>query len=324
MNEKYDRGKSQVAGEDSRDRNENLGQAVRSDADLAQIVVRVARVVQADAIVCATETGAFAQHIRDLAEQFRFIAATTNRDTYEALIKGGLVAIHLPLRTADKYSQVRHIISVALRSASVAVGDLVVCAIGPALYPAEGDLVVLTDVEPGLEHLPVSDLLKLTDGIRPRVLEAAVAVACKIGRAARRGKRIGAIFILGDSVKALEGAKQLIPNPFQGHDETTRRITNPNIHEALVELSKLDGAFVVRGDGFIQTAGVFLAATDVEVDLPAGLGARHMAAAAVTARTAATAIVVSATDGNVRAFSGGAIALQMDPDVSYDPAIIDG
>ena len=87
---------------------------------------------------------------------------------------------------------------------------------------------------------------------------------------------------------------------------------------ALVELSKLDGAFVLRGDGFIQTAGAFLATFDVEVKIPPGFGARHLAAAAVTKRTAATAIVVSSTDGHVRAFSGGNMVLQLDPNVPYD------
>ena len=98
-------------------------------------------------------------------------------------------------------------------------------------------------------------------------------------------------------------------------------LTNPDIYDALVELSKLDGAFVVRGDGFIQSAGVFLAS--VEIDLPAGLGARHMAAAAVTKRTAATAVVVSATDGNVRVFSAGKLVLHMDPDVAHGPIAIE-
>jgi len=87
---------------------------------------------------------------------------------------------------------------------------------------------------------------------------------------------------------------------------------NPDIRDAIVELSKLDGAFVVRGNGFIQTAGVFLAAFKVDVQLPVGLGARHVAAAAVTPRTAGTGVVVSATDGNVRVFSGGRMVLRMD------------
>jgi len=128
-------------------------------------------------------------------------------------------------------------------------------------------------VQSSIEYLAVSDLLKLTDGIRPTVLEVAVEIACKIGRAARRGTRLGAIFMLGDSIKVLEGCKQLIPNPFRGHDDASRRLTNPDIKSALVELAKLDGAFVVRGDGFIQTAGTFLASTEVDIKLPSGLGA---------------------------------------------------
>jgi DNA integrity scanning protein DisA with diadenylate cyclase activity len=134
---------------------------------------------------------------------------------------------------------------------------------------------------------------------------------------------MGAIFILGDSLNVMKGSRQLVPNPFHGHDDPVRRITNPTIHDALVEFSKLDGAFVVRGDGFIQSAGVFLATLDVETQLPAGLGARHMAAAAVTSHTTATAVVVSATDGNVRAFSDGRLVLQIDPDVPYGPVKID-
>jgi DNA integrity scanning protein DisA with diadenylate cyclase activity len=79
---------------------------------------------------------------------------------------------------------------------------------------------------------------------------------------------------------------------------------------------------VIRGDGYIQSAAVFLATTEVDTDLPSGLGARHIAAASVTARTAATAIVVSATDGNVRAFAKGQLVLQLDPDVPHDPTAV--
>jgi DNA integrity scanning protein DisA with diadenylate cyclase activity len=295
----------------------------RSNAELVRLIIQVAEATQPAAIICVTETGALAQRLYDLLNRFRIIAATTNRDTYEALIQTDLEAIRLPLHAADKYNQVRHAISVALRSTTVSIGDLVACTIGRNVYPREGDLVVLTEVEPSLETIAVSDLLKLTDGIRPTVLEAAVIIAGKIGRAARRGKRIGALFTLGDSVKVLKDSRQLVPNPFYGHDDATRRLTNPDIYDALVELAKLDGAFVVRGDGFIQTAGAFLTAPQGEMDIPIGLGARHATAAAVTKRTMATAVVVSATDGNVRVFSEGKMVLQMDPDVAHGPIAID-
>lgn len=300
-----------------------LNKAAQTDSDLAQMTVQVAQAVQADAILCATETGVFPQRLHRLSNELRIIAAATNEDTFNTLSQTGLDTIRLPVRVADKYKQIRYIISVALRSAKISSGDLIMCAIGRNVYPGEGILIVLTEVEPSVEKLAVSDLIKLTDGIRPTALEAAVAVACKIGRAARRGKRIGTIFTLGDSLKVLEGSRQLVPNPFHGHDDTFRQLTNSDIHEALVELSKLDGAFVVRGDGFIQTAGVFLATAGTQIDLPTGLGARHVAAAAVTRRTAATAIVVSATDGNVRTFSGGKMVLQIDPNVAHGPISLD-
>jgi DNA integrity scanning protein DisA with diadenylate cyclase activity len=297
----------------------NPKKTARTDEDLARMIANVANVAQADAIICATETGLFAKLLHGMSDQIRVIAATTKRDTYNVLKQAGIESILLPLRAIDKYSQVRHVVSVALKSSRVSVGDLIVCALGRDVYQEEGDLVVLTDVEHSVEKLSISDFLKLTDAIQPKVLE--IAIACKIGRATRRGKRLGAIFMLGDSVRALKDSKQLIPNPFQGHDETSRRLTNPDIHDAIVEFSELDGAFVIRGEGLIQTAGTFLTSPKIKISLPTGLGARHVAAAAVTKRTTSTAVVVSATDGNVRVFSGGTKVLHIDPEVPYSPII---
>ena len=291
----------------------------RSDAELAQIVSRVAQATPPDAIVCITKSGTFVKHLVGLVTQTRIIAASAEADTCEQLHKNGIETVRLPLHAAEKYSQVRHVFSVLLRTGAITTGEFVICAVGAGVYPEEGDLIVLADMDPTLEHLPVSALLKLTDGIQPTVLETCVAIASKIGRAAQRGKRVGAIFILGDSLEVIKDTRQLIPNPFQGHEAAVRRLTNPDIHHTLIELAKLDGAFIVRGDGFIQAAAVFLAANATELQLPAGLGTRHTAAAAVTARTKATAIVVSATDGNVRIFSGGKLVMQLDPDVPHGP-----
>jgi hypothetical protein len=149
----------------------------------------VAEAARVDVIICTTETGALAQRLHNLSDRFRIIAATTNRDTFDDLTRTGQNTILLPLRAANKYSQLRHAISVALRATRVAIGDLVMCAISRDVYPEEGDLVVLTDVEPSIEHLVLSDVLRLTDGIQLPVIEAAVTVAGKVGRAARRGKR---------------------------------------------------------------------------------------------------------------------------------------
>ena len=83
----------------------------------------------------------------------------------------------------------RHVLSVAARSGKISIGDFIVCAVGSHVYPEKGDLVVLTDVNPGIESLVITDLVKLTDGIRPTVLEAALTVACRIGRVVREYPR---------------------------------------------------------------------------------------------------------------------------------------
>lgn len=289
----------------------------RTDAELAEMVARIAETTQPDVIICVTESGDLVQHLHKMVEQFRLVAASSKKETYELIQEAGLETVRLPLHAAEKYNQVRHVISVFLKAGVISVGDFVICAIGASVYPEEGDLIVLTDVDPALEHLPVSDLLELTDGIQHAVLETVIAIASRIGRAARRGKRVGAIFMIGDSLKVMEGAQQLIPNPFKGHEDDIRHLTNPAIHDTLIELAKLDGAFVIRGDGFIHSAAVFLPTEEAELEIPAGLGARHVAAAATTAQTRATGIVVSATDGNVRVFSNGKLVMQLDPDVPH-------
>jgi DNA integrity scanning protein DisA with diadenylate cyclase activity len=294
---------------------EGQSRSPRSDRDLARMIDAVARSVCSDAVICGTETGALFRHLHEIGADLRLIAATPNADTYGALARDGFDVVRLSVRVAHKYTQARFAVAMALNAGKVSAGQLVVCAIGHDLCSGGGDLVLVTDIESSAGDLRLSELVKLTDGIRPDTLQVALGVACRIGRITRMGRHLGALFVLGDSEKVLERSRQLILNPFEGHEETTRTLMNPDTHEMLVELAKLDGAFVLRGDGFIRTAGTFLAAPTTAVDVPRGLGARHLTAAAVTARTNATAVVVSSTDGDVRVFSHGELVLQMDPEL---------
>ena len=83
--------------------------------------------------------------------------------------------------------------------------------------------------------------------------------------------------------------------------------------ETLKEFSVLDGAFVIRQDGIVLCAGRHLsAALDSTVDLPRGLGSRHVAAAGITSVTQAVAIVISESTGDVRIFKDGAILMEIE------------
>jgi pyruvate kinase len=103
---------------------EGSGKRVRTNAELATLVARVAAAIAADATICVTESGALARHLADLHPP-RLIAATTNHETFQALQTADLEILRLPLHAADKYSQVRHALSVALKAGRVSLDELV-------------------------------------------------------------------------------------------------------------------------------------------------------------------------------------------------------
>jgi DNA integrity scanning protein DisA with diadenylate cyclase activity len=79
------------------------------------------------------------------------------------------------------------------------------------------------------------------------------------------------------------------------------------------ELAAIDGAFIVRGDGVIETCGRYLtAASPEESDLTRGLGARHHAAAGITSVTESIAMVVSQSTGTVTLFRGGKVVTEVE------------
>lgn len=286
----------------------------RSEDQLAALTEQIATVADADVVICATETGRLVRRLRSVARDRRIVAVTSNASTHDALRDEGFEVVRLPARVQDRYRQARLATALAFREGKVGEGDVAVCAVGHRTSLGGGDLVLVTDIEEASTALVVSDLVRLTDGIRPKILSSVLAVAGRIGRVVRRGKPTGALFVIGDSDRVLEGTRQLVMNPFRGHDRDERMITSNGAGDTLVELAKLDGAFVIRGDGLIRTAGTYLNWGERDVQVPPGLGARHAAAAAVSADTDAIAVVVSATDGDVRVFADGQLVMQMDPE----------
>ncbi len=93
--------------------------------------------------------------------------------------------------------------------------------------------------------------------------------------------------------------------------EADRNSMDPPIREAVKTFSALDGAFIIREDGVVLAAGRYLLSMSRDVKLPMGLGARHSAAASMTAETKAVAITVSQTTGTVRVFREGEIVLEL-------------
>jgi DNA integrity scanning protein DisA with diadenylate cyclase activity len=82
----------------------------------------------------------------------------------------------------------------------------------------------------------------------------------------------------------------------------------------LKEFSMLDGALVISDEGKIVSAYRYLEPSAEGIDIPKGLGTRHMAAAAITRDSNAVSVVLSESDGLVRAFKAGELVLELDPE----------
>ncbi len=78
------------------------------------------------------------------------------------------------------------------------------------------------------------------------------------------------------------------------------------------EYSAMDGAFLIKGNGVIVSAGTYLRPGVAGDDLPQGLGARHAAAAGITASTKSIAITVSQSTGAVRIWRGGKLITEIE------------
>ena len=151
-------------------------------------------------------------------------------------------------------------------------------------------------------------------GVNTRVLKQTVTLAVEIAREGREGRKIGTLFVVGDSDAVLGNSRPLILDPLAGHPDEAKHIADPNVRETLKELAQLDGGFVVSDSGVVLSAARYLDALSDNLDLPLGLGSRHMAGASVSHRTNAVAVVVSESS-MVRIFDDGELVSEITPEL---------
>jgi len=160
-----------------------------------------------------------------------------------------------------------------------------------------------------MENIDISSqiekIIQDTD-IKNPVLESVFNIAREISIEGREGKSVGTSFIVGNSKEVLARSKQLIHNPVESIPVNERMITDHEFCNTIKELSQLDGAFVVSGDGLVEAACRFLTADASRVNI-SGFGTKHFSVAAMTMATKAIGIVVSESGGRITIFKDGKI-----------------
>ena len=215
--------------------------------------------------------------------------------------------VELPVEFRDVRDRIRFGIEGAMNQGLLSAGSDVACLLG--VFGDTPDTVTRVTVEESMQ----SGIYELfVDSVAdPGVIRDVFEVAIELGKKGQKGKRVGALFVVGDAGKTMNKSRPLSYNPFE---KSHVHVGDPIVDVMLKEFSRLDGAFVISDSGKIVSAYRYLEPSAEGIDIPKGLGARHMAAAAITRDTNAVGIVLSESDGLVRAFKGGDLILKLDPE----------
>jgi diadenylate cyclase len=192
-------------------------------------------------------------------------------------------------------------------------GDRVVCVSG---LPEANmlDTIMVLQVGTETEVMSTSEIGDFATLMKPGVFDTVLELALELANEGREGKPVGTIFVIGNTRALKEHVRQLVLNPFKGYTEKERQILDPSVRGTIKEFSTIDGAFIIDHRGVVQSAGSYLETRTVPGELPPGLGARHQAAASITAAVPGSiAIAVSESTGEVRVFRHGLAVAEIEP-----------
>ena len=242
----------------------------------------------------------FASNRRTIVASFRPTAEPT-------LPKGFADHLLIPFPIPSRSSQSEIAILLALSRGLIDYADRVINVFG---LPKTGvlDTVVVTDVGTEFETFVSVHQRPIGEVAQRGVLERVLQIGRELATHGREGSSVGALFVLGEHTQVLEHSSQLVMNPFKGYPENERNILDPSLDETIKEYALMDGAFIIRRDGVVESAGTFLGAPASPAQAP-GLGARHAAAAGITAATDALAVAISESSAEIRIFKGGQLVL---------------
>ena len=212
----------------------------------------------------------------------------------------------LPIRSYSnhRFSQLRSAVLIGLTRGIFSSNERL-CCVGGIPQSNQFDSITVVDIAREFQTMLIQRSQVLPVNVKPEVIERVLAIATELSIEGREGHPVGCLFVIGDSEKIAAYTKPLILNPFYGYKDEDRNILNPFMDETVKELSSIDGAFIIRGDGVLISAGTLIHAPVYEHKLPGGLGSRHAAAASITQVEDCLCIVVSGSSGQVTLFRRG-------------------
>jgi len=273
--------------------------------------LKLASDIEAEAVLAYADALYDLTATEELPEGVKFILVVRGEEAHDVVRARADHIVRVPSLPFSRMDQIKLAVLLSVSSGILAPGQRIVCVSGP-MSPPSLDTVVVSEIGEEMAVFDRPDSDPLPQDLRPEVFHRVLEIATELAYEGREGKSVGAIFVVGDAEAVKPFVKQLILNPFRGYPPEERNILDQRLTETVKELCSLDGAFVIAGDGEVKSGGTYLRAGAAGEELPQGLGARHAAAASISASTNAVAITVSESTGAVRVFKEGRIITELE------------
>ena len=282
---------------------------------MIESAIKLAKEVKAGCVlVCMDVRNEIADLPEDVKQSVKFVLVMGASEEMPEKLVPIATKLDIPSVNLTRLGKIKIAIAKGIVSGLFKKGDKIICLSG---VPKFGyvDSIFFLDVGREFEILTSDDISDVVESVQPEVFNAVLNIACELAAQGRETRKVGTIFVLGDDEKVMQLSRQMIINPFKGYSEEQRNILNPELEETIKELSAIDGAFVIKANGAIITAGRHLSAALESKDFPSGLGSRHIAAAGITNVTKAVAMVISQSSGNVSIFKNGKLFVTIEKPV---------
>ncbi len=277
--------------------------------------IKIAQEVKANALlVCIDITRDITAIAEEIKKPIGVIIVTREDEELSEDIKKFAKKLDVPNVNLTRVGKIKIAVAKGIVLGFFKRGDKIVCLSGVPKF-GYADSIIVIDVGKEFEILTSDFINDVIENVRPEVFNTTLNLACELAAQGRESKKIGTIFVLGDDEKVMQLSRQMIINPFLGYSEEQLNILNPELEETIKELSAIDGAFIIKENGVLVSAGRHLNAAIDSRDFPAGLGSRHIAAAGITNVTKAVAIVISESSGNVSVFKNGKLFVTIEKPV---------
>lgn len=286
----------------------------KQNAAIIQAAVGLIKDRGADALLLlldgSTDWKRIAEIVSDLGKPT--IVAVDSPDDLEGASEAGLLPLALNKEKAPMLERLQHALLEAASNELIRPNGEVV-AVYSGFQQGRLDSISHLQLDERMRRLTTRDLQSLESSVPLKTVKAVIDLAVQIGREGREGNPVGTLFVVGDTRRVLEHANDSGVDPFRGYNRKHRNLLDAKVQEDAKEVAQLDGAFIVTSDGMIERSRQMLEVSHEDLTMSKGLGARHWAAAAISRKTKAIAVVVSQSTGTVRLYQNGHLVMRIEP-----------